>query len=256
MGFNAVWHRQKQKRSSGALWACVCHGPQNTIGPGASRNLHPALLMYGVWLFKNCSFPPSWLFLFTQHPSLNGYGWCCCFFRIIIFKMVIFIIGYWKGLTLRLSFLQRHTFTPSSGTSDYERNASDFFGLLGVLHRVDALVSLAHSVYDEVTKVLVDFDPAVDHDAAAHQNHIGRAWCGSVPKRDLQPGGGQQDVEVLPMEQSVGVLIDWFVRWREEERIGDISNWQLNSELQAMHWRLDSYLSLGHNELKMTYDTN
>ncbi|TNN81666.1 hypothetical protein EYF80_008112 [Liparis tanakae] len=51
---------------------------------------------------------------------------------------------------------------------------------------VHALVSLAHALYDEVAEVAVEFGPTVDHDAAAHQEHVAQPRSRPVPERDLQ----------------------------------------------------------------------
>lgn len=103
-----------------------------------------------------------------------------------------------------------------SSTSDCKCDASDVLLLFWIFHGVHALVSFTHGIYDEVAEVAVEFGPSVDHGAAPHQDHIGRLPSGLVPKRDLQPERGQHDVEILPVEQGHGVLIDWIIRWTEE----------------------------------------
>lgn len=114
-----------------------------------------------------------------------------------------------------LPFLMYRT-RMSSSTSDYKRNASDVRWLLWILHGVHAFVSLTHSVYNEVAEMAVEFGPTVDHDAAPHQDHLGCPRSGPVPKSDLHLEHGQHDVEILPVEQGHGVLIDWIIRWTEK----------------------------------------
>lgn len=57
----------------------------------------------------------------------------------------------------------------SSCTSDYKRYESDVLWNLWVLQSVQALVSLTHVVYNEVTEFGVECDPTVDHFAVTHQ---------------------------------------------------------------------------------------
>lgn len=105
----------------------------------------------------------------------------------------------------------------SSSTSDYERDASDVLWVIWILHGVHSLVPLAHTVYNEVAELAVEFGPSVAHDAVPHQDHFGRPRRRPVAKRDQQAERGQQDVEVLPVEQRPGLLLDWIIRWQKME---------------------------------------
>lgn len=105
----------------------------------------------------------------------------------------------------------------SSSTSDYERDVSDVLGVIWILHGVHSLVPLTHTVYNEVAEVAVEFGPSVAHDTVPHQDHFGRPWRRPVAKRDQQAEWGQQDVEILPVEQGPGLLLSWNIRCQKME---------------------------------------
>lgn len=131
-----------------------------------------------------------------------------------------------------------------SGTSNDERDLSAGLWVVWALHRVQTLVSLAHSIYDEVAAEAVELDPTVDHIAVPHHEDFGRAGWRPVQEGDLDFQGGQKDVEILPVEQGQRFFDDEDEEdeddWAEERRsidMCDIPVYIFHECTQDYRWR-------------------
>lgn len=84
-------------------------------------------------------------------------------------------------------------------TSDYEVDAFHIVWIVWILDGVNPLVSLFHSLYDQVRLVAVEFGPVLcRHSAIAHHVYVVPPL--RVPERHLEFDGGQRDMEILPEE--------------------------------------------------------
>lgn len=82
----------------------------------------------------------------------------------------------------------------------------------------------------------VEFGPTVDHDAAAHQEHVAQPRSRPVPEHDLQREWGQHDVEILPVEQGEGFLFSWMTYMMDKEEELNTSEGRESSSFIIDEW--------------------